>query len=78
MLLSSLPKERLQKSSYLFGMSCVCPAVQCAGGHVTQLYVREFYQSGVLNTRTVTQPQGGVLPAGGRPCSENPVWSPVQ
>lgn len=43
-----------------------------------QLRVHEFYWNGILNSHTVAQPQVWVLQARGRPCSENPVWSPVQ
>lgn len=54
--------------------SCAVRRRACDSG----LRVHEFYRSGILNTRTVIQPQGWVLRAEGRPCSENLVWSPVQ
>lgn len=54
--------------------SCAVRRRECDSG----LRVQEFYWNSILNTHTVARPQGWVLQAGGRPCSENPVWSPVQ
>lgn len=54
--------------------SCAVHRRACDSG----LRIHEFYWNGILNTYTVAQPQGWVLQARGRPCSENPVWSPVQ